>query len=209
MKISKHEARDYIIAIAKNLFMEKGYLDTSFRDIAKAGDLTLGRIYVYFKKKEDLFIAVINPILEQMESMNLKMGMQRDDELIENLFNRESALSSLKAQVNLMKKYRNELNLILFKSDGFYAFDFRKMIIESYIHNMNYMMNLLKEKEMTKVELSESFGYSIGSLYISIFEIVAKGELNEIEIGQYLEQIISFIYHGNMGVFGKLEENEK
>jgi AcrR family transcriptional regulator len=50
--------RDRILAIALDLFIEKGYENTSLRDIAEALGFTKAAIYYHFPSKEDIFMAL-------------------------------------------------------------------------------------------------------------------------------------------------------
>jgi AcrR family transcriptional regulator len=50
--------RDRILAIALDLFVEKGYENTSLRDIAEALGFTKAAIYYHFRSKEDIFMAL-------------------------------------------------------------------------------------------------------------------------------------------------------
>lgn len=52
-----------LIEIAFELFMKKGYEDTTITDILKAAKISKGAMYHYFDKKEDILDAVINYII--------------------------------------------------------------------------------------------------------------------------------------------------
>ena len=51
----KHE----ILAAAQSFFNEKGYQETTMRDIASALGISLGNLTYHFHKKEDLMIALL------------------------------------------------------------------------------------------------------------------------------------------------------
>ncbi len=48
-----------IVDIAQGIFFEKGYEQTTIIEIAKAAGYTKRSIYLYFKDKEDIFLAVV------------------------------------------------------------------------------------------------------------------------------------------------------
>jgi AcrR family transcriptional regulator len=48
------ETYERVLATAMRLFKEKGYQNTTVRDLSKESELGLGAIYYYFKSKEDL-----------------------------------------------------------------------------------------------------------------------------------------------------------
>ncbi|MCC8122238.1 MAG: TetR/AcrR family transcriptional regulator, partial [Oscillospiraceae bacterium] len=49
---------------ARELFLKKGYAETTVRDIAQATGLTAGSIYRYFKGKKELFDSLDIPEME-------------------------------------------------------------------------------------------------------------------------------------------------
>jgi AcrR family transcriptional regulator len=62
--------RDALIELAADLFAERGYIQTSIRDIARRGALTSGAIYGNFRNKAELLAEAINKrTQEQLESV--------------------------------------------------------------------------------------------------------------------------------------------
>lgn len=55
----KHIRREHILEVAFVLFAEKGYSATSIREIVEAADISKGGIYVYFKSKAEIFLAIV------------------------------------------------------------------------------------------------------------------------------------------------------
>lgn len=54
----KEELRGKILQAAKELFMQKGYEETSIRNIAEKIEYSPTTIYLYFKDKDDVFYAL-------------------------------------------------------------------------------------------------------------------------------------------------------
>lgn len=54
----KEELRTKILQVAKELFMEKGFEETSIRTIAERIEYSPTTIYLYFKDKDDIFYAL-------------------------------------------------------------------------------------------------------------------------------------------------------
>lgn len=59
------ETRERIFSTAVRLFTEKGYEQTTMRDIAAAADCSLGLTYRYFENKEDLVLALYRQLTAQ------------------------------------------------------------------------------------------------------------------------------------------------
>jgi AcrR family transcriptional regulator len=71
----KEEMRELILEAAKEIFLEKGYYDTSMRNIADKIEYSPGTIYLYFKEKDEIFHALheegFRKFLEHMEPLSL------------------------------------------------------------------------------------------------------------------------------------------
>ena len=67
-KNNPQQTVENIIAVSKELFIEKGFDKTSMQDIVSALGMSKGAIFHHFKSKEDIFNAVINRHFENAES---------------------------------------------------------------------------------------------------------------------------------------------
>lgn len=66
---SKHsplETHQKILSSTLSLFSEKGYFNTSVRDISRVSGVSIGSIYHHFKDKEGVASAMYNNLLERM-----------------------------------------------------------------------------------------------------------------------------------------------
>jgi len=61
----KEELRRKIIAAATDLFQEESYATVSMRKIAKRVEYSVGTLYLYYKDKDELFLAVQGQAFEQ------------------------------------------------------------------------------------------------------------------------------------------------
>lgn len=62
-QVLKDEIRDAILSAALQEFYAKGYKAAAMRSIAQTASIPTGLIYSYFKNKEELFYAVLRPVL--------------------------------------------------------------------------------------------------------------------------------------------------
>ena len=68
-----------LVDLAADLFAEKGYLQTSIRDIARRGQLTTGAIYGHFRSKADLLAEAINTrTAEELEAQTMGLAIEPD-----------------------------------------------------------------------------------------------------------------------------------
>ena len=56
------ERKDQIMNAAEDVFTQKGFSDARMDDIAEETGLSKGTLYLYFKSKEDLVIAILDRI---------------------------------------------------------------------------------------------------------------------------------------------------
>lgn len=85
------ERRKELVDAAAYLFAEKGYENTSVRDILDAVGGAPGMFYYYFKSKQDIYVAVMEDFIS--ERMSRKCEVMEDDE--RSFDERISALRSL------------------------------------------------------------------------------------------------------------------
>lgn len=65
----KEHRREEIIDAAQKIFFQKGLLITTMDEIAEAAELSKGTLYLYYRSKEDLYLAVM------MRGMNILYDM--------------------------------------------------------------------------------------------------------------------------------------
>ncbi|UOQ46355.1 TetR/AcrR family transcriptional regulator [Halobacillus salinarum] len=61
----KQETREAIVQIAKQLFFEKGYDETTTEEIASKADIASGTLFNYFDTKADLLVEVFSEGLDE------------------------------------------------------------------------------------------------------------------------------------------------
>lgn len=63
-KLPAETRRNQLLTAAKTLFVKKGYRGTTIDEIARQAHLTKGAFYFYFKKKEDILLALVKSVAE-------------------------------------------------------------------------------------------------------------------------------------------------
>lgn len=71
--------RESLVELAAQMFAERGYAETSIRDISRRADVTSGAIYGHFRNKADLLAAAISTrTAEELESRSVSIGEEAD-----------------------------------------------------------------------------------------------------------------------------------
>ena len=63
------ETRERLLKSAMAEFSEKGYMKASLRKICADAGVTTGALYFFFKNKNDLFAAIVEPPLAKLRAI--------------------------------------------------------------------------------------------------------------------------------------------
>ena len=83
--------RKQIITAASKLFFDKGFDQTTMREISRASGLTMGSLYDYVRSKDDILVLVYKDVIERFRlglSGNEQTGLDVNPENLENILRR-------------------------------------------------------------------------------------------------------------------------
>jgi AcrR family transcriptional regulator len=95
------DLHDLILSAAKELFSTQGYHGLSMRQIAESVGVSKAALYYHFKNKEQLFLAILDAYLDEMETMIDRIQAQeptargRIQRLVENILSQPLAQRSV------------------------------------------------------------------------------------------------------------------
>ena len=89
----KEQMRQLILNTAREIFLEKGYYQTSLRNIADKIEYSPGTIYLYFKEKDEIFYELHNEAVAKLFA------------LFEPLFHVEDPFERLKAMGRIYMEF--------------------------------------------------------------------------------------------------------
>ena len=110
--MKKELRKKELIKIAYELFITKGYEDTSVDEIIKVAGIAKGTYYYYFKSKEQTLEEVINMIIDKCV-FNAKQILLTDMQIEQNFLNLIFALRLDAQESNFQSVIHNPKNLIL------------------------------------------------------------------------------------------------
>jgi AcrR family transcriptional regulator len=96
MRVSK--TREILVDVARELFAEQGFHNTTMNDIATVSQKGRRTLYTYFKSKDEVYIAVIErelTYLLQRLRMVAERNINPERKLIEYIFTRLDAIKEL------------------------------------------------------------------------------------------------------------------
>lgn len=77
----KHWTRREVQRAAKEIFFQKGYYHATVEEIAGQAGVSKGTIYLYFKNKDDLYLSLMIPVLEEINRglRGLREKLEREE----------------------------------------------------------------------------------------------------------------------------------
>lgn len=115
MQILKDEIKESILKAAKTFFLDVGFEKASMNMIAKEAGVSKSNLYNYFSSKEEIFYALTEEAYIQIE--NTMENLLKHDS--EECFQLERFTTLMtKELIGLLTKYREEILLILDRSEG-------------------------------------------------------------------------------------------
>lgn len=97
--------RQELIAAAVRVFMEKGFHDTTVRDIGRAAGMTQGSIYNYVESKDDILYLVCDQIVTEYQDEARKALENSPDPIVR-------VQSAVRAVAGVMYRHQEEILLI-------------------------------------------------------------------------------------------------
>ena len=135
MALKNHALDDGILQAAKAEFLEKGYEAASLRKIAAQAGVTIGAIYTRYPTKDQLFCALVQPLLDQIgEAFSSLKGSyyEEQQDLQPELMAKSMALESQTILHLLFDDYDRAV-LLLCRSTGSSLASFFDRIVERKI----------------------------------------------------------------------------
>ncbi len=164
-----------VMKCAKKEFLEKGYVDASLREIAKAAATSTGSIYTRFHDKEGLFQALVEPVLEEMKEMyhNIEETFhQIDREQQENMME-DYAGEGMHQLVNFMYAHFDEFCLLLDASYGTRFQNFVDELVDIEVEYTYQYMDVIHCGAVKSGRVPKEFLHITTSGYLgAVFEVI-------------------------------------
>lgn len=192
-----------ILESGKKLFLEKGYERTNLRELSKAAGVTTGSFYKHFKSKEEIFSALVQPVIQGFNQLYQETSEQYFEEMDPENFSKvwELSYDSVAYFIDFIYSYFDEFKLLLQSSDGTPYSDFLNQIVKTEVETSYKMMDWMKKKGLKVREIrKEEFHMLVHSYYSCIFECVMHNMSIE-DAKLYVHSIIDFFNAGWKTIF--------
>ena len=152
MQFKKDAIRQEILAAARETFLTQGFGKASMREIAKNASVSTSNVYNYFKSKEELFYAIVDPVFHHLANLRKEVFEYKANKD----FNNEDFMQQFtefvpKVMFEMIRKYRKELLLVMDCSKGTKYEQLKKMMATAM--ETNFIDNIISKKSL----LQDSF----------------------------------------------------
>ena len=125
LKSGHDEIRDALLRSGKEQFLAHGFERASLRVICRNANVTTGAFYSHFARKEDLFCAIVEPLVSALHHMLSEVAAQKGTDQIVDV-------SKELASVSFARSHRDELYLLFECSGGTKYESFREEPLNNY-----------------------------------------------------------------------------
>ncbi len=192
MQTLKTDIRKRILSVSKRLFLKKGFRDTTTRDIAREAGINLSNLYNYFPSKDDLFRQLLKPATDTMERLlNEHHGIKGEDILC--MQDEGYAEATLDEYMDTIRKYRNLLKLLLFKSQGSSLEGFKEYYVEKATRLvLDWFKDMKAKHPEINADVSEFFIHLNNVWMFTLLEEILMHDLTEEEVRSVMSDYIQF-----------------
>ncbi len=167
-QLQKQKTRQHLLKIAKSEFVKKGFLNTTTSEIADAASIAHGTLFLHFKNKDALIVAILD---RELEEINLA---------IQQMIAKAVDLEQLLLQYLTLLQEEEDLFVVLARELPFYNEElrrkilFRDSIIRSHFHRAIELG--IKEKRYREVDVTSAVIFLFGTInyYLSLKPIFVK-----------------------------------
>lgn len=164
-----------ILQSAMNEFTEYGFEQASVRTIAKNAGVTPGAIYKHFKSKEDIFKAIVCPVLNHLNKRNIELTNQAIEEIKSNgleCFEKKSDNSN-EELLGFIYENSSVFNLLFNCSQGTEFESIRHDSVNLEVQGAKKLIAVLKEKDIAVNDLNDDELHILYTMACTpLFEII-------------------------------------
>lgn len=192
MQIQKKDIRKEILHIARKEFVTNGFKDASMRVIAKKADVGLSNIYNYFKNKDEIFCEVLSGVLQAMNRVIVEHN--RSEYISIDIFTSEEYMrNQIDMFVELINNFKEDFNLLLFKSAGSSLENFKNEFIDKHTQiGIEYIAYMKKKYPEINGNISEFFIHTMSAWWMSIIGELVMHDLSYKAVEEFITEYMEF-----------------
>jgi len=189
-----------ILKAAKACFIRHGFHKASLRDIAKKANIPLSNLYTYYSDKNALFVAALQPVLNDLERLcEFGRTHRREVSPFETL---EEKKEYLRFALDYIIMHKKELNLLFNQSFGSSLENYTDYLAQEYEKNWNlFFIDLKKNFPNDKFNKPSSFFLrNMAHFHFMTISKILMNDYSLAELKNISDEISTFLWHGGKGL---------
>ena len=193
MQTLKDGKRALILAVAHREFLKNGVRKTSIKAISTCSGVAVGNIYHYFRNKDEIYCAVMQPTIralyEFIEAYNGERGLNIEFYSVE-----EYQQQMIETLLRFVHRHKDELRLLLFHSAGTSLENFRETLIARQIeYGESYLEGMKRKYPHIVRDVSPWFMRFLCSMWVSMLGVLCMQEdLSDERATLFLKEYIMY-----------------
>lgn len=191
MRVLKDDKYRSILRAARKEFILRGFKDASMRTIAKDANVGLSNIYNYFKNKDEIFLEIVSPARDDLFAF---VKDKHTEKYIDFNFMSTRAYQeeTVDVYIQLLIKYKEEIRLLLFYSQGSTMENFRETLTEYLTDVSNNHKAIVKNHYPQVQEVSSFFTHTLCAFMVSIVGEIVTHDMEKHKIREFFKEYFRF-----------------
>ncbi len=195
MRIFKDDKYGAILNAARDEFVKEGYKGASMRSIARGAGVGLSNLYNYFNGKDELYAAVVGPVKDEWFAFITRLLAEEniDSDMLLIFGHCEEVVDDY---ICMIERYKEELRLLLFHSDGSSMCGFREAFTD-HITQANYGYMVSERKYLPELKNISVFFIRVMSAWlVSVIGEVVTHDLDRDAMREFFKEYFRFTFAG-------------
>lgn len=186
----KEEIKLRLLEAAREEFLDKGFEGASVRTITSKARTAKSNLYNYFKDKDELFCAVLEPTL-----LEILAGLEEAQQFGGHEGTRTYTLAAQRqvvdAVIGFIAQHEADVRLLLFSAQGSSLSNSRREVLDAFTDVMVGWARAVRPRE----KVSRPFVSTVCGFYLNVIEqLLLSGR--PADWGKYMDEVVAFIYGG-------------
>ena len=192
MQTLKDDKRALILTVAHREFLKSGVKKTSIQTIATCSGIAVGNIYHYFRNKDEIYCAVMQPTIQALyefiDIYNGERGLNIEFYTVEAY--QQQMIETL---LCFVRQHQPELRLLLFHSVGTSLENFRETLVARQITYGKRYLEGMKRKHPHLREVSPLCMHFLCSTWTSMLgTLCMQDDLSDDRVQLFLKEYITY-----------------
>jgi len=196
MKLQNEDIRKSILREAREAFGRKGFLKASMRDIAREAGISTGNVYNYFRSKDDLFRAVVQPVVYRFEQM-LEAHHGLECSSIYDMLGEDYLKRTTEEYLSLICRHRTLLGILFFKAQGSSLERFKEEFTDKATEQVKLWIDRQKARHEGMNAAVTDFFIHVNTVWMfSLFEEIIMHNIQGEDLVRAVSEYIKFEVYG-------------